>query len=81
MENPRKNHCLNIIVNISSFNSLNTNMNTTLKYYRKQETEKFVKSSGSPSYVLNVRSLRVTKIKVCKVSRAPIPSNFQAQSQ
>ena len=33
MKNSCEYYCLNIIVNISSFGSLNTNVNTTLKYY------------------------------------------------
>ena len=36
MKNSSKYYCLIIIVNISSFIPLNTNVNTTLKYYRKQ---------------------------------------------
>ena len=36
MENSREYYCLNIIVSISSFSSLNTNENTTLKYFCKQ---------------------------------------------
>ena len=85
---------------ISSFSPLNTNVNTTLKYYRKQALskklklmggamkcftkkllgheifsslipwatkfffEKFVKPSGSSSYILNVHSLSVKKSQV-----------------
>ena len=36
MENSDEYYCMNVIVNISSFSPLNTNVNTTLKYYRKQ---------------------------------------------
>ena len=36
MENSREYFCLNIIVNISTYGPLNTNVNTTLKYYSKQ---------------------------------------------
>ena len=36
MKNSSEYYCLIIIVNISSFIALNTNVNTTLKYYRKQ---------------------------------------------
>ena len=36
MKNSSEYYCLIIIVNISSFIPLNTNVNTTLKYYRKQ---------------------------------------------
>ena len=43
MENSGEYYCLNIIVNISSFSPLNTNVNTTLKYYRKQALNKKLK--------------------------------------
>ena len=43
MENPCKYYCLNIIVNISSLSPLNTNVNTTLKYYSKQGLNKKLK--------------------------------------
>ena len=46
MENYREHYCLNIIVNISSFIPLNTNVNTTLKYYRKQALNKKLKLMG-----------------------------------
>ena len=36
MENSDEYYCMNVILNISSFSPLNTNVNTTLKYYRKQ---------------------------------------------
>ena len=36
MENSHEYFCLNIIVNIRAFGPLNTNVNTTLKYYSKQ---------------------------------------------
>ena len=39
MENLRDSYCLNI-VNISPFSLLNTNVNNTLKYYRKQALSK-----------------------------------------
>ena len=39
-------YCLNVIVNISSFNPFNTNVNTTLKYYRKQALNKNTKTDG-----------------------------------
>ena len=37
---------MNIIVNIRSFSLLNTNVNTALKYYRKQALSKKQKSMG-----------------------------------
>ena len=43
MENFGEYYCLNIIVNISSFSPLNTNANTTLKFYRKQALNKKLK--------------------------------------
>ena len=43
MENSREYYCLNIIVNISTFRPLNNNVNTTLKYYRKQALKKKLK--------------------------------------
>ena len=43
MQKSGKYYCLNIIVNISSFNPLNTNVNTTQKYYRKQALNKKLK--------------------------------------
>ena len=46
MENFRESYCLNIIVNISSFALLNTNVNTTLKYYGKQALNKELKLIG-----------------------------------
>ena len=36
-------YCLNIIVKTSSFSPLNTNVNTTLKYCRKQTLNKKLK--------------------------------------
>ena len=46
MKNFRESYCFNIIVNISSFGLLNTNVNTTLKYQRKQALNKELKWSG-----------------------------------
>ena len=46
MENSCKFYFLNIIVTISSFNPLNTNVNSTLKYYRKQPLNKKLKLMG-----------------------------------
>ena len=46
MENSREYYCMNIIANISSFSPLNTNVNTTLKYYRKQALNKKLKFMG-----------------------------------
>ena len=43
MENSAEYYYLNIIVNISSFSPLNTNANTTLKYYHKQALNKKLK--------------------------------------
>ena len=43
MENSSEQYCLNIILNISSFILLNTNVNSTLKYYRKQTLNKRLK--------------------------------------
>ena len=43
MENSDEYYCMNVIVNISSFSPLNTNVNTTLKYYRKQALNKKIK--------------------------------------
>ena len=40
MENYSEYYCLNIIVNISYLSPLNTNVNTTLKFYRKQALDK-----------------------------------------
>ena len=46
MENFQESYCLNIIVNISSFSLLNTNVNTTLKYYGKQALNKELRLIG-----------------------------------
>ena len=46
MENSREHYFLNIVVNISSFSPLNTNVNTALKYYRKQTINKKLKFMG-----------------------------------
>ena len=46
MENSREYYCLNIIVNISSFSPLNTKVNSTLKYYRKQPLNKKLELMG-----------------------------------
>ena len=46
MENSPEYYCLNIILNISSFSPLNTNVNTTLKYYHKQALNKTLKLMG-----------------------------------
>ena len=46
MENSREYYCLNIIVNISFFSTLNTNANTTLKHNRKQALNKKLKLMG-----------------------------------
>ena len=46
MENSREYYCLNIMLNTSSFSPLNTNMNTNLKYYRKQALNKKLKLVG-----------------------------------
>ena len=43
MENSFEYYCLNIIVIISFFSSLNTNVNTNLKYYRREALIKKVK--------------------------------------
>ena len=43
MENSGEYYGLNIIASISSFSPLNTNVNTTLKYYRKQALNKKIK--------------------------------------
>ena len=43
MKNLRESYCLNIIVNISSFSLLNTNVNTTLKYCYKRALNKELK--------------------------------------
>ena len=43
MKNSPKYYFLNIIVNISIFGPLNINVNTTLKYYRKQALKKKIK--------------------------------------
>ena len=42
MENYSEYYCLNIIANINFFISLNSNVNTILRYYRfKQETKMY----------------------------------------
>ena len=46
MKNSREYYCLNIIVNIRSFSPLNTNLNTIMKYYRKQALNKKLKLMG-----------------------------------
>ena len=46
MENCCEYCCLNVIVNISSFRTLNNNVNATLKYYRKQALNKKLKLMG-----------------------------------
>ena len=46
MEKFRKHYCLNIIVNMSSFSTLNADVNTTLKYYGKQTSNKKLKLMG-----------------------------------
>ena len=46
MENSLELYCMNIIVNICSFSPLNTNVNTTLKYYRRQTLNKKLKLMG-----------------------------------
>ena len=46
MENFQESYCLNIIMNISSFSLLNTNVNTTLKYCRKQALNKELRLIG-----------------------------------
>ena len=43
MENCSEHYCLNIIVNVSSFIPLNNNVNTSVKYYRKQALNKKLK--------------------------------------
>ena len=40
MENFSEYYCLNIIVNMSSFSPLNTNVNTTQKFHCKQAGNK-----------------------------------------
>ena len=47
MENSYEYYRLNIIVNNSSFSPVNTNVNTTLKYYRKQALNKKLKLMGA----------------------------------
>ena len=46
MENLLGSYCLSIIVNISSFSLLNTNVNNTLRYFRKQTLNKELKLIG-----------------------------------
>ena len=43
MDNCSEYYCLKVVVNISSFKSLNNNVNTTLKYYRNQALNKKLK--------------------------------------
>ena len=43
MENSREYYGLNIIANINTFGPLNTNINTNLKYYRRQALKKKLK--------------------------------------
>ena len=76
-------YCLNIIVNISSFSSLNTYVNTSLKYYRKQSLNKklklmewamklFTKSYWAMKYLaLWSPGLRHIFWKICKTIRHP----------
>ena len=83
MENCSEYYCLNIIVNISSFSSLNTNVNTSLKYYRKQSLNKklklmegtmklFTKSYWAIKYLaLWSPGLRHFFWKICKTNRPP----------
>ena len=46
MENSREHYCLNNIKIISSFTPLNVKVNTSLKYYSKQNLKKKVKLMG-----------------------------------
>ena len=46
MENYSEYYCLNIIANINFFISLNSNVNTILRYYRKQALNKKLKCMG-----------------------------------
>ena len=83
MENCSEYYCLNIIVNISSFSSLNTNVNTSLKYYCKQSLNKklklmegtmklFTKSYWAIKYLaLWSPGLRHFFWKICKTNRPP----------
>ena len=48
MANAREYYSLNIIVNIAFFSPLNTNVHTSLKYYRKQALNKILKMMGGP---------------------------------
>ena len=47
MENSREHYCLNIIMNISSFSPMDSNVNTALKYCRKQTLNKKPKLMGA----------------------------------
>ena len=83
MDNCSEYYYLNIIVNISSFSSLNTNVNTSLKYYRKQSLNKklklmegtmklFTKSYWTIKYLaLWSPALRHFFWKICKTNRSP----------
>ena len=76
--------CLNIIVDISSFSSLNTNVSTTQKYYRKQALNKNLKLIREVMKILQkcypvrkslaLRSpmLRKTFLKIFKTLQAPL---------
>ena len=83
MDNCSEYYYLNIIVNISSFSSLNTNVNTSLKYYCKQSLNKklklmegtmklFTKSYCALKYLaLWSPGLRHFFWKICKTNRPP----------
>ena len=83
MDNCSEYYYLNIIVNISSFSSLNTNVNTSLKYYCKQSLNKklklmegtmklFTKSYWAIKYLaLWSPGLRHFFWKICKTNRPP----------
>ena len=74
LENLFEYYFLNIIVNVNFFSDLNITVSTNLKYFHKQDLNKKLKLMGgamkyfpkkllghkifSPSYILNVRSLR-----------------------
>ena len=67
IENSREYYCLNIIVNISSFSYLNTDVNTALKYYCKQALNKELKLMGG------VMKFFAKKVLVHEIFSSTIP--------
>ena len=73
MENSCQYYCLNIIVNISSFSPLNTNITTTLKYYHKQALNKELKLMGGAMKFFTTKKFFIKKLLGHEIFNSMIP--------